>query len=367
MYKRLLLLNGLAIFAVVCNHAAGFGQVSLFLWADSYRPVVVPDWSQLGTVSHYFLLSIRQIASFCVPAFFFVSGFFVSYAALDKRNPLNFAFVWKRIKTLLIPYLFWSIVLIGGNILQGISHSPLEYLILILSTGVVQSFWFVPALCYCYLISPILVRLVEWNWKLILVISGLIQLIPVAINYLGYSGIDLPWIGFISKFSPTWSPFQWIFFFTFGISAGFHIQGFIKWLFKYKTLLFILVLLTGLLNILESDYLLRSTLENWGAYSGTITYNLYASSVILWFLALVVVPFSNQLARLGVRSYGIYLLHFPIIELSARIIHKFVPQLLAYPIVLVPLLVTVGLGLPLIFMSAFRKSPVKQYYQYLFS
>ena len=367
MYKRLLLLNGLAIFAVVVNHAAGYGQIGLFLWADAFRPVVAPDWSQLGTFSHYFLLSLRQIATFCVPAFFFVSGFFVSYAALDKRNPLNWTFVWRRIKTLLIPYLIWSIVFIAADLLQGKSYPPLEYFVLFATKGVVGPFWFIPALCSCYLISPILVRLVQWNWKLILVISGLIQLIPVGLTYLGYAGIGSPWIGNISSLFPVWLPFQWIFFFTFGISAGFHIQGFTEWLLKYKIVLLVLVLLTGMLNILEADYLMQSTLQTWGAYNGTITYNLYATTFILWFLALVTVPFSKRLSKLGVMSYGIYLIHYPIIEFTARIVYKIIPRLLAYPIVFVPILVLVGLGIPILVMQTFRRSPAKQYYRYLFS
>jgi surface polysaccharide O-acyltransferase-like enzyme len=367
MLKRLLLLNGLAIFAVVCNHAAGFGQIGLFLWADSFRPVIAPDWSQLGSLSHYFLLSIRQIATFCVPAFFFVSGFFVSYAAQDKRKPLNWVFVWSRIVTLLIPYLIWSAVLIGADLLEHNFHSPLEYLSLIVTNGVAGPFWFIPALCYCYLISPILVRLVQWNWKLVLAVTAIIQSIPVVIGWMGYAGLNYPWIGFISRLFPAWSPFQWIFFFTFGISAGFHIQAFLQWLIKYRVLLFSLVLLTGLLNILEADYLLRSTLSNWGAYNGTITYNLYATSFILWFLALTAVPFPNYLNQLGIRSYGIYLIHYPLIAYTARIVHKVFPKLLAYPIIFVPLLVLVGLGIPLVIMTGVRRSPVRQYYRFLFS
>ena len=367
MYKRLLLLNGLAIFAVVWNHAAGFGQIGLFLWADSYRPVVSPDWSQLGSISHYFLLSIRQVAIFCVPAFFFVSGLFVSYAALDKQNPLNWTFVWKRIKTLLIPYLIWSIVLIGGDLLLGDYHSPLEYMILIVTIGVIPPYWFIPALCYSYLISPIVVRFVQWNWKIVLAFSGLIQIILVAINYLRLLGLAYPWIGFILNIIPVWLPFRWIFFFTFGIYAGFHGQDLMKWLLKYRALLFILVLLTILLNILESDYLLRSTLEQWGATNGTITYNLYAITFILWFLSLRTIPFSKYLIPLGISSYGIYLLHYPLIEFPARLVRKIYPQFLAYPIVLVPLLVLISLGISLSLMYFVRRSPVKKYYKYLFS
>jgi surface polysaccharide O-acyltransferase-like enzyme len=351
---------------VVCNHAAGFGQIGLFLWADSYRPVVAPDWTQIGTISHYFLLFIRQISTFCVPAFMFVSGFFVSYAAKDKRNPINWTFVRGRIITLIIPYFIWSIVVIAGDILQGNSLLPHEYLLLIVTKGVVPPYWFIPALCFFYLISPILVRLVQLNWKLTLVISGLIQLIIVAINYLQYTNINFPWLGYISRFFASWLAFNWIFFFTFGICAGFHIQGLKQWLNKYKQILFILVLVTGLLNILESDYFLRSTLQNWGAYYGTITFNLYSTTFILWFMALEIVPFSNHVNLLGIRSYGIYLLHYPIIEFTARVVHKIIPRLLAYPIVFVPLLVLVGLGLPILIMTAYRRSPVKQYYRYLF-
>jgi surface polysaccharide O-acyltransferase-like enzyme len=367
MYKRLLLLNGLAIFAVICNHAGGWAQIGLFWWADSIRPVVVPDWTQLGTLPYYLLLAIRQIAMFCVPAFFFVSGFFVSYAALDKRNPLNLNFVWKRIKTLLIPYLIWSIVVILGDLLQGNNHSTLEYMLLIVTFGVADPYWFIPALLYSYLISPIIVRLVQWNWKLVLAISGLIPLILVLIGALGYAGIKWPWTTFISSLFPSWSPFPWLFFFTLGISAGFHIIGLAQWLMKFRTVLFLLVLLTGFLNILESDYLYRSPLHYPSASIGTISYYLYATTFILWFLSLTGVPLSKQLAQLGVKSYGIYLLHYPIIEFTARSINKFIPQLLAYPIVFFLLLVLVSLGLPLIIMGAFRKSPMKQYYQYLFS
>ena len=366
MYKRLLLLNGSAIFAVVSNHAAGWGQIGLFWWAYRYLPVSVPDYTQLGSLSYYFLLFIRQLAIFSVPAFFFISGFFVSYAALDRHNPINWTFVWKRIKILLIPYLIWTIVIIGGDILQGKSQTPLEYLKLFFTEGVIGPYWFVPALCYSYLISPIVVRFVQWKWKLALAIAGLIQLIPIMIGWLAYAGINLPWMATITKLFPDFSPLQWIFFFTLGISAGFHIDGLMQWLLKYRNVLFLLVVFSGLSNILELDYLFRSPLHICCALEKTITYNIYATTFILWFLALLVIPFSKNLAQLGAMSYGIYLLHFPVIEVTSRVIYHIIPQLLAYQIVFVPLLVMIGVGLPVFFMTIVRRSPVKKYYRYLF-
>ena len=67
MARRILLLSGLAILAVVLNHAGGFGQIAMFLWADRYRPVSVPNWDQLGTPVHYALLTIRSVGVFAVP------------------------------------------------------------------------------------------------------------------------------------------------------------------------------------------------------------------------------------------------------------------------------------------------------------
>ena len=64
---------------------------------------------------------------------------------------------------------------------------------------------------------------------------------------------------------------------------------------------------------------------------------------------------------------GFTCIHYPIIEFTARIVYKIIPRLLAYPIVFVPILVLVGLGVPILVMQTFRRSPVKQYYRYLFS
>ena len=67
MTKRLLTLSGLAILIVVLNHAAGYGQIALFLWADRYLPVSVPNWGALGSFLHYVLIAVRSLGSFAVP------------------------------------------------------------------------------------------------------------------------------------------------------------------------------------------------------------------------------------------------------------------------------------------------------------
>ena len=328
--------------------------------------MAVPDWSQLGTLSYYFLLVFRQLAIFSVPAFFFITGYFISYSALDKFHQTRWTFVWKRLKTLLIPYLIWSIILILGDILQNNYSSVLEYLKLIVTTGIIGPYWFVPALCYCYILSPIIILLVKRNWKLVLAAAGLIQLVPIIIGWLEYARINIPLMDITTSFFHSWSPLQWIFFFTFGISSGFHIQKFTQWVMKYRRVFFLLTVLSGILNIIESDFLYRSDLHIPSAINGTITYTIYVTAFILWFLSLKDIPFSRSLSQLGVKSYGIYLLHYTIIEFVARLIHKFLPQLLAYQVVFSPLLVIFGLGVPFLIMTTFLRTRFRQYYKYLF-
>jgi len=365
MYRRLLLLSGLAIFAVVCNHAAGFGQIGLFLWADRYRPVTSPNWDQLGTTSSFVLLAVRQIGVFSVPAFLFVSGFFVSYAALDKRNPLGWGFVRARLSSLLPPYLIWSVVLIAGDVLQGDPRPPGEYLILLATQGVVGPFYFLPLLIYSCLLSPIVARLLQWNWKLILSCSAAIQFATVANAYLGLARPDLAWVQLIASLTPSWLPFQWIFFFTLGMCAGFHVDDLRQWLLKRDVILSCMVVLALLANIIEADAILRSR-RYWGAYNGTATFNLYAVALIFWFLARAAIPGAHQLTELGSRSYGIYLTHYPFIGFTARLVRRIWPQLLAYPIVFVPALVVVGLAGPLVLMAGVRRTALKGSYRYLF-
>ena len=75
MLKRLLYMNGLAILAVVLNHARVWGVVAMVFWADRYKPVTVPDYSQVGSAEYYSLLVLDGIIQFAIPTFLFVSGF----------------------------------------------------------------------------------------------------------------------------------------------------------------------------------------------------------------------------------------------------------------------------------------------------
>jgi peptidoglycan/LPS O-acetylase OafA/YrhL len=71
-------------------------------------------------------------------------------------------------------------------------------------------------------------------------------------------------------------------------------------------------------------------------------------------------------SELGARSYGIYLLHPPVMEAVSRGLYHFAPWVLASQALLLPLLVGLGLGLPMLAMTIVRRSPARRLYQLQF-
>lgn len=111
MVRRLLLLNGIAVLGVLLNHASGYGFRAMFMWTDRYLPVTVPDFSQAGSPAFYGIVLIQQLIYFTLPAFLFVSGFFVAFSAGRENLDLKWNVVFARIKTLIIPLIVWITIL----------------------------------------------------------------------------------------------------------------------------------------------------------------------------------------------------------------------------------------------------------------
>ncbi len=87
--RNLLLLNELAIFAAVLNHAQSWGFTAMVFWADRYRPVTVPNFDQVGSASYYALTAVAGGISFAVPSFLFITGVFAAIAAGRNRTTIS--------------------------------------------------------------------------------------------------------------------------------------------------------------------------------------------------------------------------------------------------------------------------------------
>jgi surface polysaccharide O-acyltransferase-like enzyme len=119
MVKRLLILNGVAIVAAVLYHTTGWGFTALFWWTDRYLPVPVPNFEQLGGTVYYVLRFLEQLVIFAIPAFLFVSGYFVAVAAGRTQKTVNWKLIRSRIINLAIPFVLWSVLILAAKILEG--------------------------------------------------------------------------------------------------------------------------------------------------------------------------------------------------------------------------------------------------------
>jgi membrane-bound acyltransferase YfiQ involved in biofilm formation len=366
MSKRLLLLNGLAILAVVFNHASSYIYLSMFWWTTSYRQVTVPNYDQLGSAAYYGVVAIQQLTLFSVPAFLFVSGFFVAYAARGKSGGFSWKTVQGRITGLLWPFLIWSTVLLLLEVVQtGKVGTPLDYIRRLLTGDIIGAYYFVPLLCQFYLLAPLIVKIAKQHPVALLIGSAALQFgISIWLVYLQINHREF----YTGLFSNGWLFIWQVFYFPLGVVVGFRWSTVRPWLARYKWILVVLAAAFGLLSIFENEWiqLAMGATPDWQAM--TVSSRLYALTFILAFVA-----FDQDKGRiaqglnwLGARSYGIYLLHFPLLGFGARFFHHFLPALLAQPLLLQVLLVVEAIGISTLFMKAVALSPARKWYRYLF-
>ncbi len=369
MIRRLLLLNGLAIVGVALNHTIGWGYVAMFWWTDRYRPVAVPDFSQMGGLSYWGLRFFEQLLMFSIPAFLFVSGYFIAVATGRTRSNVSPPVVRQRIINLALPYLLWSLIYFGASaVLEGQIFTPWQYLRLLLVGGAAQAFYYVPLVIQLYLLSLLMVPLARQHWRTLLAVSLAIQLVPLALRYPVLLGVDWPWAIRLERWLPAWFFPGHLFWFAVGVVVGFHVGEFRGWLARWKWWLLGLMVITVPLGILEWEWILQASGRAWLGQERTFFDDLYSALAILAFLAFerVTPPAARQLSDWGTRSYGIYLAHSLVLLVAVKAIYHAAPWLLAHQILLQPLLLALGLAVPLALMALVNRSPARRFYAYLF-
>lgn len=149
---RIQILRGLSIIAVVLGHCAPSGL-----------PQVV----------------IRPFLNFSVGLFLFLSGMLSS---AERWNPA------KRIKKVIIPYLFWTLVYILLNHKAGLRELPIAYLKSLLYADSSYHMYFILVYCELTLIIPLLDKLAKSKFKYIVLLISPIEIIlfrtlPFILNY----------------------------------------------------------------------------------------------------------------------------------------------------------------------------------------
>ena len=368
MVRRLLLLNGVAIIAVVLNHASAWGFVAMFWWTDRYMPVSVPNFDQMYSASYFALRLIEQFIIFSIPSFLFVSGFFISVATGRQQSTVSWKLVGTRIKNLLIPYLIWSVVMLTFDYLQGITYTPGEIILVLFTGRAADPFYFVPLLIQLYILSPLLVPLARMHWKLLLVVTFLVEFGLRAVRYPYILGAQSSFLDQLTALTPSAFFATRIFWFALGLVIGFHLQTFKPRLFRFRWGLFVGLVFFFVLGVIEWEILLQRSGLPWIPPWETIIDGLYALAFILVFIAFdkIIIPYAKRVSNIGAKSYGIYLVHSLVLIVASKFAYHFIPAILAYQIIYQTILVTLGIGVPLMLMEIVNRSPVRRYYVYLF-
>jgi membrane-bound acyltransferase YfiQ involved in biofilm formation len=182
-------------------------------------------------------------------------------------------------------------------------------------------------------------------------------------------GVDSSLIEQLSFLLPSWFFPGLAFWFSIGMVIGFHLQE-LKVLLSMVDRRVLLTLLAGLFlaGMLEWEFLLRLSGQDWIAPRDTLIDAFYSGVFILTYISFddSRYPLTSEIGGLGTKSFGIYLVHAPVLEYSARMIYHFAPLLMAYQVLFLPILIALGLGIPLLLMTAVKKSPAKLSYSYLF-
>ncbi|UCG22657.1 MAG: acyltransferase [Chloroflexota bacterium] len=352
----MLLLNGLAVLCVVLHHAAAFGFQAMFDWTHRYREVTVPNYDLIGSLPFYALIMVRQLDQFALPAFMFVSGYFVAFMAGGDGSKLSWKAVWPRARRFVAPFIIWSlifIVLIARPNSIGTLLTP---------------YYYIPLVIQYYLISPLIVPLARRHWKLVLVAAAVIQLGMTLLRMMNLIGPEL--IGLDRKIvMPQWLFPNLFFWFVLGIVIGLQRQRFAQALSRARWVLLVGVLLLASLTIFEYVGATRLSGKAWlgPSYVG-ITATLYALAFILCFLAFSDVPFplARELSDLGTKSLGVYLANIPAMYVFAVVMYRYFPGMLGNLLLYLGVLIIVGLGGPLLIMSILRRSAARGAYRYVF-
>jgi hypothetical protein len=355
--RRLLWLNGIAILAVAIHHAAGYSLQAMFEWAHFASGTTAANYDQLGSITYYILMAPRLLLTFAGAAFFFISGYFVGILAKGSGSSISWSMVFSRIKLLFIPFVLWTIV---RYVLLRQFPTSID--------DILTPYHWIPLLIQFYLISPFIVRLAKWNWKLLLLAAALIGWFGSLLAYLAEFG--WPPADGLQTILPNWFFLVNLpFWFPFGVVFGIYWIQFKPQLVRYRWFLLGAAVVMTILVVVEYALVDQLTGPAWlGSGFGGFTKFPYSLLLILSFLAFEKnkLPFAEEISHIGTKSLGIYLGNIPSVYVTALLMYHLTPWLLGYQLVYFVILVLAGLGIPLLLMEAVKRSPVRHRYRVLF-
>ena len=293
--------RGTAIIAVVAIHAAGN--------VVSTRLPVMENTNACAC----FLIAYCQLFYFAVPAFLFISGYWLPPKPINSLEEYK-VFLLRKLSRIFIPYLVWSVVIIGYDAVRTADCNVFLITYKLLTGGAVSPFYFIILIAQLYVLAPILQYLNRKSYTLIwILLFNIIALLALYFSYV------FNIIGYLPAFKPFYT---WIFFFQLGLWAANHD---IKKIITPKTQKLIIpaLILSLLISEAETMFLLTKYPDQlFSTYAIKYSSFLYSACVIFWFLSIrekFKYP-PKFLTKLGGYSFGIFLIHIPILNMVFKAI-----------------------------------------------
>ncbi|MEN4012622.1 MAG: acyltransferase [Bellilinea sp.] len=363
MSRKLLYLNGIAIFSVILFHSAGWVLTAMFSWFHRFYPAGLSPDILIGSPGYYGMRLIEQFVVFSIPAFLFVSGYFAAFITGKNRNTIGWKDVKPRIRNLLIPYLIWTVIVLGIGFFEGKRYSPIQIAVDVLIGNSTPAYYFVPLLIQFYLLAPIIVYLAKKYWLALLLATGIFQVIIHLAPTLALWGVRSDFADSLTALTPKWVFISRLHWFTAGAIFGFHFTTLKDTIQKLR-----LVWIFGVFGLMILGFAETEFFSGPIEMRETITDFIYTWFVILYFLSLkdVRLPWNSMVSELGSKSYGIYLAHIPVMEITSRGMYHLAPFMIGQPYLLFILLMIIGLGVPLIAMRIMSRSFARRYASLVF-
>ena len=271
---------------------------------------------------------LETVTRFSVPIFFFISAFGLFYN-LNINEPFDFkSFSKRRLKTVLIPYLAWSLFyLLHDGLLYGVGFpDPLHLLSILFFGNAKYQLYFMVILLWFYLLMPLWIAIVR---QLTIPRLGVLLALQVAFDYWSSFSTGFNLYVYSLPDSSLLKPFllyrlnYWVlhyfFIFLLGGYLSVHSQQFMEFMQKHLRGLtsFFFFTLGGLLTY----YYEKIYLDGYTALDAINTAHqlcpwgiFYTIAASLFFFALFTyVKFSTFVSQalhlLGMHSYFAYLAH----------------------------------------------------------
>ncbi len=368
--KTIYPLRGIATIAVVVGHAIGWiylGQS--WVLAQQASAGTTALLSQAGSPEFHVLYAIIQLTYFDVPAFLFISGFFLSFVTHDGKI-VNGKMIGRWLKILAWPLVIWvAIMVIADWIPLALwSHNPVATPLASIETAISLSY-FVPLVAEFYLLSPLIARLARTDWRKLLLVAGGLHLAGLILNYVQI--LDRPnmpaWLmNSIVQYND-FCFWNWAIYFCLGAVIGFHYAEVRLWLEKHLALLIAGTIIFGSLAIAEMEFL--------SPYEGVMSPQKYTISTVLFSISIILLllylidrwmPFKRQLTTIGVKSLGIYLAQVSVLVTVARLVYHTIPAIMFRPSLFFLILFAAAFGLPFLWGEILYKYFRGSLYPYFF-